>query len=104
MWRGGASDAMGISMLAVCCRRALDACLEYDRRGDERGRPVTTCGIGVAQRWSNDTTAIDGGARASLIIAGREPAKQTGSLIILPRTDRDHDVSILITVTEVAGR
>jgi hypothetical protein len=28
---GEASEAMGISMLAVCCRRALDACLEYDR-------------------------------------------------------------------------
>ena len=78
--------------------------LEYDRCGDEPGRPVTICGIGVAQRWSNDTTAIDGSARASMIIAGREPAKQTGSLIILSRTDLDHDVSILITAMEVAGR
>ena len=32
-----------------------------------------------------------------MVIAGREPAKQTGSTIILPRTDFDHDVSILIT-------
>ena len=104
MWRDGASDAMGISMLTVCCRRALDACLEYDRRCDEPGRPVTTCGIGVAQQWPNDTTAIYGGARARMIIAGRGPAKQTGSLIILPRTDLDHDVSILITAMEVAGR
>ena len=39
-----------------------------------------------------------------MIIAGREPAKQTGSLVILPRTDLDHDVSILITAAEVAGR
>ena len=31
VWRCGASDAMGISMLAVCCRRKLDACLEGDR-------------------------------------------------------------------------
>jgi len=39
-----------------------------------------------------------------MVIAGREPAKQTGSIIILPRTDLDHDVSILITAVEVAGR
>ena len=39
-----------------------------------------------------------------MIIAGREPTKQRGSLIILPRTDLDHDVSILITAMEVAGR
>jgi hypothetical protein len=39
-----------------------------------------------------------------MVIAGREPAKQTGSNIILPRTDLDHDVSILITAVEVAGR
>ena len=39
-----------------------------------------------------------------MIIAGREPAKQTGSLRILPRTDLDHDVSILITAVEAAGR
>jgi hypothetical protein len=39
-----------------------------------------------------------------MIIAGREPAKQRGSHIMLPRTDLDHDVSILITAVEVAGR
>ena len=39
-----------------------------------------------------------------MIIAGREPTKQTGSLRISPRTDLDHDVSILITAMEVAGR
>jgi hypothetical protein len=39
-----------------------------------------------------------------MIIAGREPTKQTGSVIILPRTDFDHEVSILITAVEVAGR
>jgi hypothetical protein len=35
-----------------------------------------------------------------MVIAGRELAKQTGSLTILPRADLDHDVSIMIT----AGR
>jgi len=39
-----------------------------------------------------------------MILADREPAKQTGSVIMLPRTDLDHDVSILITAVEVAGR
>jgi hypothetical protein len=39
-----------------------------------------------------------------MILAGREPAKQTGSIIMLPRTDFDHEVSILITAVEVAGR
>ena len=34
-----------------------------------------------------------------MIIAGREPAKQR-VVVILPRTDPDHDVSILITAME----
>jgi len=104
VWRGLASDAMGISTLAVCCRGALNACLERDRRSDKPGQPIATCGIGVAQRRSNDTTAIEGGARVSRVVAGREPAKQTGSLIILPRPELDHDVSILMRAVEVAGR
>jgi hypothetical protein len=47
---------------------------------------------------------IQGGTRASLIIAAREPAKQKCSLAILPRGDLDHDVSILITAVDAAGR
>ena len=47
VWRGLASDAMGISTLAVCCRGALNACLERDRRSDKPGQPIATCGIGV---------------------------------------------------------
>ena len=31
----GASDVMGISVLAVCCRVALSACLGSDRADDE---------------------------------------------------------------------
>src|SRR5580704_255920 len=90
--RGGASDAMGISRLTVCCRSRWNACLGIDRGGDEPGRPIATGRIGVARRRSSDTTAIEGGARASMVIAGRELAKQTGSLTILPRADLDHDV------------
>jgi len=47
---------------------------------------------------------IRGGVRANLIIAGREPAKQKCCLAILPRGDLDHDVSILITAVDAAGR
>jgi hypothetical protein len=47
---------------------------------------------------------IQDGVRASLIIAGREPAKQKCSLAILSRGDLDHDVSILITAVDAAGR
>jgi hypothetical protein len=58
VWRGGASDAMGISTLAICCRGTLNACLGSDRGGDEPGRLIATGRTGVAERRSNDTTAI----------------------------------------------
>ena len=60
MWRGFASDAMGISALAVCCGGVLNACLGSDRGDDEPGRPIATGRTGVALRRSNDTTAIAG--------------------------------------------
>ena len=47
---------------------------------------------------------IQDGVRASPIIAGREPAKQKCCLAILPRGNLDHDVSILITAVDAAGR
>jgi len=50
----------------------------------------------------NDKMAIQCSVRASLAIAGREPAKESPA--ILPHVDLDHDVSILITAVEVAGR
>ena len=101
---GGASEAMGVWSLSLCCRGRLSPCLASNRGDDEPGQPIAIGGTGVAQRRSNDMTAIEGNARASLVNAGREPAKQTGSLIILPRTDLSHDVSILITAVEVVGR
>ena len=36
VWRGGASDAMGISILAVCCRGVLDVCLGCDDEATSR--------------------------------------------------------------------
>ena len=104
VWRGGASDAMGISASAVCRRGALNACVGSDQGYDEPGRPVAIGRTGVASARSNDATAIAGGARSSLIIAGRESAKQRCSTVILPRADLDHDVSILITAVDAAGR
>jgi hypothetical protein len=71
------------------------------------GEFVLSIAIGrtsVAPRRLINKAVVRGGATASMVIAGREPAKQTGSNIILPRTDLDHDVSILITAVEVAGR
>jgi hypothetical protein len=81
VWGDLASGAMGISTLAVCCRGALKACLGSDRGGDERGRPIAIGRIGVAQR----TTAIESDARASMIIASQEPAKQQGRDGVWPR-------------------
>ena len=48
--RGGASQAMGISALAVCCRRSLNASLGSGRRGDELSRPIAIGRTSVAQR------------------------------------------------------
>src|SRR5882672_11353316 len=88
VWRDRASDAMGISVLAVCCRVALNACLGSDRGGDETFRPVATGRTGVAQRRSNDRTAIPGCARASRIIAGQEPSIQKCRTGVSPRQHR----------------
>jgi hypothetical protein len=45
---------------------------------------------------------IQGGVRASLAIASREPAMD--GLASLPCADLDHDVSILMTAGAGAGR
>jgi hypothetical protein len=95
---------MGISSLAVCRGGGLAACLrsaakvrrtqptDRDRQNQHRAAEVI------------DEKAVYGGATASMVIAGGEPAKRMDSLVMLPRTDLDHDVSILITAVEVAGR
>ena len=104
MWRSGASDAMGISASAVCRRGLLNACVGSDQGYDDPGWPVAIGRTGVARARSNHTTAIAGGARSRLIIAGRDSAKQRCSAVILPRADLDHDVSILIAAVDAAGR
>ena len=99
-----ASDAMGISSRSVCCRGGLTGCFGSGRRGGELGQPIAMGRTGVAQWRSNTTTVIQGGARASLVIAGREPAKQKGRTGVSPRIDSDHDVSILIMAVDAEGR
>ena len=104
MWRSCASEAMGISALAVCCRGALTACLGSGRKGDEVGRPIAIGRTGVAQRRLTDKAVVQGGATTSMVVAGREPAKEQCSTGLLPRTWSDHDVSILIAAVDAAGR
>jgi hypothetical protein len=84
--RAGASDAMGISSRAVCCRGGLIVCLASGRWDGELGQPIAMGRTGVAQLRSNNTTVIQGGARASLFIAGREPAKQKCCTGMSPRS------------------
>jgi hypothetical protein len=95
---------MGISALAVCCRGELIGSLVSVRRGGEFGGPIAPGRTVVAQRRLIDKVAIQGGATPSMVIAGREPAKQKGSTGMSPRTWSDHEVSILITIGDAAGR
>ena len=104
MWRGRASTAMGISTLAVCCRGALTASLGSGRWGVELGRPIAIGRTCVARRRLIDEAVVQGSATASMVMAGRGPAKQKCSTGMSPRTCTDHDVSILITAVDAAGR
>ena len=86
MWRSSASAAMGISALAVSCRGALIASLGSGRRGGELGWPIAIGRTGVAWRRLIDEVVVQGGATASMVMAGREPAKQncsTGRLVLV---------------------
>src|SRR5882757_5326610 len=99
--RSSASDAMGFSALVICCARALSSCLGSGR-GGELSWPIATGSTGVAQQRLIDEAVVQGGATASMVMAGREPAKcSTG---MSRRTYSDHDVSILITAVDAAGR
>src|SRR5450432_4333814 len=104
VWRGRASDAMEIWTRAACRRCALIGSLGSSRWGGEFGGPIAMGRTGVTQRRSNEKRAFQDGARASLVIAGRELAKQKGRTGLSPGIDAGHDVSILITAVEVAGR
>jgi hypothetical protein len=66
---------MGILALAVCCLRALTGCLGSGRRGGELGWPIAIGRNGVERRRLIDKAVVQGGATASLVMAGREPAQ-----------------------------
>ena len=82
MWKGRASDAMGILALAVCWRGALNACFGSDRPG----RPIAMGRTVVWRRRSKDEAVVQSGATAIVVIAGREPAKQKCNTGMSPRT------------------
>jgi hypothetical protein len=84
--RGGASDAMGISALAVCCRGAMTACLGSGQWSGELGRPIAMGRTGAARRRLIDEAVVRGGAAASMVIAGRGPAQQKCCTGMSPRT------------------
>jgi hypothetical protein len=102
---GGAKQRvrrMGFSALVICCPRALSSSLGSGRRGGELSWPIATGSTGVAQQRLIDEAVVQGGATASMVMAGREPAKcSTG---MSRRTYSDHEVSILITAVDAAGR
>jgi hypothetical protein len=89
---------------AVCWRDALTGSLGSGRRGGECGRPIATGITGVSRRQLIDEAVVRGSATASMVMAGREPAKQKYSTGMSPRIWSDHDVSILITAVDAAGR
>jgi hypothetical protein len=99
MWRGRASDAMGISSWAVGCHGALTASVESGRRGGEPDRSIAIAGTGIAQRGLIDESVAVDVATASTVLADRESARQRRNGM-LRRTGSGHDVSILIA----AGR
>src|SRR6266850_115731 len=69
--RGGASDAMGISVL----HRSVD------RLFGKRSMARRVCFV------DRDRQNHRGGATASMVIAGREPAKQKCTTGMFPQTD-----------------
>ena len=58
-------------VLAVCCRGALNACLERDRRSDKPGQPIATCGPGGRAAVIERHDGYRGWrARVSRVVAG----------------------------------
>ena len=101
--RGRASDAMGISSLGVRCQGALTTAVGSDQKGSELGRSIAIAETGVAQRRLIDESVARGVATASMVMADREAARQRRNGMSR-RTGSGHDVSILITAVDAAGR
>src|SRR5258708_2568573 len=64
---------------AVRCPRGLTGCLGSGRWGGETGRPIATGITGVARRRLIDKAVVQGDARASMVMAGREAGKEKWS-------------------------
>ena len=82
MWSGRASNAMGISASAVFGRGSLTAALGRESEGEEAGRSIAMVGTGVTRRKTNDESGFQCGARASLVVAGGEPAKERPAFLL----------------------
>jgi len=65
-------------------------------------RTPTMGGSGVERRFVDEAVA-EVAVTASDLVAGRGPAKLIRRFVMLPHR-RDHDVSILITIGDAAGR
>jgi hypothetical protein len=74
MWRSCASDAMGISALAGLLLTASQEAVEGVADSIGRSRQTESAS---RQRRLIDKAVVQGGATASMVIAGREPAKTT---------------------------
>ncbi len=105
MWRGRASNVMGILSLAVCWRGTLNGCLGSDRGDGEPGRPLARYrqnrrGAAEIERqdgYPGRRKGESGHCRSRSSEAEVQPA-------ILSRANLDHDVSILTTAVDAAGR
>ena len=58
---------------------------------------------GIEARFVDEAVA-QVAVTASDLVAGREPAQLTRRFVMLSPTARDHEVSILITIGDAAGR
>src|ERR1700723_583133 len=83
---GGASEAMGVWSLSLCCRGRLSPCLASNRGDDEPGQPIAIGGTGVAQRRSI-VLPSEGDAGA---VAGDEPAVGDGDAVGIARQIGQH--------------
>src|SRR5580765_658631 len=104
VWRGLASDAMGdfdAGGVLPRCVECLFGRRPMKRRARSAGRDMRHRGrAAVIERHDGCRGWREGEHGHCWSRAG----EADGQYIILPRTDLDHDVSILITAVEVAGR
>jgi hypothetical protein len=99
VWEASRQRLWGFRCWGGVADAPLNGCLGTIKGCDESDRSLAIGRTGVVQR-KLDTMAVYGRARVNLVIACRELANLTRRIMMLPRIELDHDVSILIT----AGR